>query len=95
MARRAGITQAASATVRRVIVMAANVATSDVGTPYRKPASDRAVARPPARPMTIPAPASSMPSRTTSRNTFRASAPSARRMPISRVRREIENESRP
>ena len=45
--------------------------------------------------MTVPTLTSVMPSRTTDTNTWRASAPSARRMPISRVRRAIENESTP
>ena len=47
IARRAGTMQATRATAIRRVAVAANVAGSDDGTPYRNLASDRAATKPP------------------------------------------------
>jgi hypothetical protein len=47
IARRAGTMQAARATAIRMLAVPADVTGSDVGTPYRNPARDRATAKPP------------------------------------------------
>jgi len=73
----------------------AAIGTSVVEIPCRKLVSDRLPASPAPRPSKIPMMTSRMPSRTTSRKTCSVSAPSATRMPISRVRREIVNDSTP
>src|SRR5690606_31209266 len=88
-ARRAGSQHAASATLASSVAVSPNVTGSVVPTSNRKLASARAAMSPPTAPATIPAATGSIPWRTTRPSTDPGLAPSAMRMPISRVRSAV------
>src|SRR5438128_1640144 len=86
VARRAGIQLASRADMTSTAAVDASVSGSVVLTRYTSDASTRVPARAPARPTATPASARRRPDPTTIRCTSDESAPSAIRMPISRVR---------
>ena len=82
-----------SAMIDRITGTTANVTMSIVLTPKRNPDRSRPPNAATMSPMAMPAATSRIPSPTTSAITSRLAAPSAIRMPISRVRLAIENAS--
>src|SRR5262245_18951998 len=95
VARRAGIQHASNATTISDNAITMNVSGSVALTPYSKLFIKRVAPYAASKPTTTPASASRSPCAMTSRSTSRASAPSAMRMPISRLRSPTANASTP
>src|ERR1022692_636995 len=95
LARQAGAAQAAKATTASTSGAARNVTGSAGFTPYSSAASKWVSAAAPANPMAMPVSAIRRPLPATIRSTSAERAPSAMRMPNSRVRRLTENASTP
>src|SRR2546421_1925253 len=85
-ARREGSQQASTATAARITGTATKVARSVGETPYNCARSTRAPASAAARPVAVATPIARRPRPTNSRTTSPLRAPSAMRMPTSRVR---------
>src|SRR5207302_10511750 len=95
LARRAGRSAAADATSAIAAATKTRSRGSRSATPISQPRSRRQATSAAANPMPPPAAVSRRPSASTSRRTRAASAPSARRMPISRTRDDTEYDSMP